>query len=97
MKLNRLEERITRGILEKLESEEEDYKRQVKKFHKVMADIKTRKQTLALKENQNQQQKDNYEENKENWEAELKKKDAQRKEANKKSKKIEDLLRAHTG
>ena len=95
--MNRLGEKITRGILEQLESEEENYKRQVKKFHKVMIDIKTRKQTLAVKENQNQQQRDNYEENKENWEAELKKKDAQRKEAKEKSKKVEDLLRSHTG
>ena len=95
--MNRLGEKITSGILEQLESEEENYKRQVKKFHKVMTDIKTRKQTLAVKENQNQQQRDNYEENKENWEAELKKKDAQRKETKEKSKKVEDLLRSHTG
>jgi len=91
--LKKLEYRIDRSILDTLENEENEYKRQVKKFHKGMTEIKNRTETLALRENENQLQRNEYEENKENWEAELKIKEGQRKEAREQSKKAEDTMR----
>ena len=88
---------MNRGIPDTLENEENDYKRQVKKFHEKMKDIKMKKETLAHNERENQQTRDVYEANKENWEAELKKKEGQRKEARVKFKKAEDTLRLRIG
>ena len=88
---------MNRGIPDTLGNEENEYKRVVKKFHQGMKDIKHKKQTLAVKENENQQNTETYEANKENWEAELKKKEGQRKEARVKFKTTEDTLRKRIG
>jgi len=88
---------MNRGIPDTLENEENDYKRQVKKFYEKMKDIKMKKETLAHNERENQQNRDVYEANKENWEAELKKKEGERKEAREKSKRAEDTLRLRIG
>ena len=83
--------------MDTLENEENDYKRQVKKFHKGMEEIKVKKETLAQRERDNQKQMDEFEANKENWGAELKAKEAQRKEAREKFKKADDILRLRNG